>query len=102
MKKHETPGCIVTQDHKFLYVFSTTGSTERRNINNDDSSWETVNTTIRWDCEMKLYPVPNKTNKYFLFANTKIRKITIKEEKITQQPIANHDRDFYSNSEPVL
>ena len=84
LKTHETPGCIVTHDHKFLYIFSTTGSAERRIINDDYSPWEIVHTTIRFDCEIKFYPVPNKNNQFYLFGNTKTRKITIKDDRITQ------------------
>ena len=41
INKHNCPGCLVTQDHLFLYLFSESG-VERRMTNDDFSPWETV------------------------------------------------------------
>ena len=66
--EHICPGCLVTQDHLFLYIFSEEG-VERRMINADYTPWEAVHTNIKFDNLIKFYPLPNVNNQFYLFQN---------------------------------
>ena len=73
LKGHRYPGCLVTQDHLFLYVFSDGGGVERRFTNNDYTSWEKIKTDIKSVRAVKLYPDANENIRFFIFGGTKTR-----------------------------
>ena len=84
--KHCCPGCLVTQD--YLYLFSKERGIERRFTKNDYLPWERVQTNIKLENFMKLYPVPNENNKfYILIGGTATSRITINNAHIEQEQI---------------